>query len=252
MGPVIKYLSYIIFTLNVGVFNLFAIEYQASEILDSMIVSFSPFSSKGIMKQEIIRSNKIINRSTFEYYSQKYGSDIMIKYIAPESILGNAFLSINNGADIWVYIPKFDRSRKIVDHAKCEKVLGGDFTYLDLSGKGQWRDGYRIKKINSREKKHYLLLLIPRSKLDPEYDSLKVYINKRSYYPNRVLYYKNNVKYKTLRFKELAEVQNVNTSMLFNMKNHLDNSETNIRIIDITYNITFDKYFFSKNNIISN
>ncbi len=248
----IKYFLYIIFTLNVGVFNLFAIEYKASEILDSMIISLSPFSSKGIMEQEIIRSNKIINRSTFEYYSQKYGSDIMIKYISPESILGNAFLSINNGADIWVYFPKLNRSRKIVDHAKFEKVLGGDFTYLDLSGKGQWRDDYRIKKINSGEKKHYLLLLIPRSKLDPKFDSLKVYINKRSYYPNRVLYYKNNIKYKTLRFNELSEVQNVNTSMLLNMKNHLDSSETNIRIIDINYNITFDKYFFSKNNIISN
>lgn len=248
----IKYFLYIIFTLNLGVFNLFAIEYQASEILDSMIVSLSPFSSKGIMQQEIIRSNRIINRSTFEYYSKKNGSDIMVKYIAPESIRGNAFLSINDGTDIWVYFPKLDRSRKIDNHTKFEKVLGGDFTYLDLSGKGQWRNDYRIKKINSGEKKHYLLLLIPRSRLEPEYDSLKVYVNKGSYYPNRVVYYKNNIKYKTLRFKELAEVQNVHRSMLFNMKNHLDNSETNIRIIDIIYNITFDEDFFSKNNIISN
>ena len=97
--------------------------------------------------------------------NEEYVYEVSIN-ISPESILGNAFLSINNGADIWVYFSKLNRSRKIVDHAKFEKVLGGDFTYLDLSGKGQWRDDYRIKKINSGEKKHYLLVdILPNSQI---------------------------------------------------------------------------------------
>ena len=247
----IKHIFYNIFVIQISVFNLFAFEYEAYEILDSMIISLNPFSSKSMMKKEIIKSNQITHISTFESYSNQFGTDVMIKYIEPENISSNAFLSINDGDEIWVYNSKLNRSRKIINDAKFENLQGGDFTYFDFSGKGRWRVNYKIKKINSNDKKHYLLLLKPLLNEKTKYDSLKVYINKSSYYPDRVLYYKNNIKFKTLRFKELVDIQGINTSMLLNMKNHLNNSETNIRIKEIIYNINFDKNFFSKENIIS-
>jgi len=228
--------------------NLIAADMSAKSILDSMIMVIHPISSQGKMEQEIITSSNIKRVFTFNYFSER-GTNVLIRYIEPRKVKNNAFLIKNNAEDIWVYFPRTRRVRKLTSHSKKQKAQGSDFSYEDFSGSKEWKADYSIQHITSDERANYLLSLTRKVDAVISYDSLKIYVNKLNYYPDRIFYYQDDIHLKTLHFQDIQHIQGIPTAMSMRMENHAENSHTTITILDIKYNVIFNEGFFTEQNL---
>ena len=204
-------------------FGLFAANISADAILDSMTAVMQPEASQGKMEQEIITSTHKKRVFTFEYFSSNNGEDVLIRYQKPKKVKNNAFLIKNNGDDIWIYFPRTRRVRKLASHAKKQKFSGED--------------------------NNYLLAFTPRPEVDTGYDALKIFVNKLNYYPDRIQYYKKGEHFKTLTFKDVEDIQGIPTAMIMHMENHMEDSETTMKILEMKYDVNFDDAFFTERNL---
>ena len=222
---------------------------SASVILDSMMMVMQPASSKGNMEQEIISSANVKRIFTFEYFSENKGENVLIRYTEPRKVKNNAFLIKNNGDDIWVYFPRTRRVRKLASHAKKQKAQGSDFSYEDFSGSENWETDYNVSRSESGERETYLLIFTRKENVDVSYERQKIYVDKRNYYPQRIEYFQDNEHVKTLTFSDVVELQGYPTAQTMTMTNHIEESQTQMRILDMEYNVQFDEGFFTERNL---
>ena len=224
-------------------------ELSAIAILDSMISVMQPSSAEGKMEQEIISSKNIKRTLTFDYFSEHNGENILIRYIAPRKVKNNAFLIKNNGDTVWIYFPRTRRVRKLASHAKTQKAQGSDFSYEDFSGSNNWVRDYKVRRSESGERETYLLILTRKKNVDVSYERQKIHVDKRNYYPKKIEYFQNNELVKTLTFSNILELQGYPTANNMTMKNHIKDSQTHIRILDMEYNVQFEDGFFNEGNL---
>ena len=239
----------IVLILYLFLAETFAADLSAISILDSMISVMQPNGAKGLMEQEIITSSNIQRIFEFEYFSSNKGENVLIRYLKPKKMKNNAFIVKNNGDNIWVYFPKTRRVRKLANHAKNQKAHGSDFSYEDFSGSEGWKKKYFIKQEFSGERENYLLVLLPRPAVETGYDTLRIFVNKLSYYPDRIQYFMDGGHFKTLRFKDVKVVQGIPTPMIMQMENHTDNSRTTIKILEMSYKMEYEEGFFTERNL---
>ena len=230
-------------------FGIFAADVSADALLDSMTSVMQPEASQGKIEQEIITSNHEKRVFTFEYFSSNKGEDVLIRYQKPKKVKNNAFLIKNNGDDIWVYFHRTRRVRKLASHAKKQKAQGSDFSYGDFSGSEEWKKDYYVNHEFSGEDDNYLLVFTPRPEVDTGYDTLRIFVNKLSYYPDRIQYFKDGEHFKTLTFKDVKDIQGVPTAMLMHMENHMEDSHTTMKILDMKYDVKFEDDFFTERNL---
>jgi hypothetical protein len=63
------------------------------------------------------------------------------------------------------------------------------------------------------------------------------------------LYYQHGDHLKTLNFKDVKEIQGIPTAMSMRMENHVEDSQTTMRILEMKYDVVFDEGFFSERNL---
>ena len=76
-----------------------------------------------------------------------------------------------------------------------------------------------------------------------------IFVNKLSYYPDRIQYFKNGGHSKTLTFKDVKDIQGVPTAMVMHMENHIDDSHTTMKILEMKYDVKFEEDFFTERNL---
>jgi hypothetical protein len=76
-----------------------------------------------------------------------------------------------------------------------------------------------------------------------------IYVNKLNYYPDRMLYYQDGIHLKTLNFQDVKEIQGIPTAMSMFMENHVEESQTTMRILEMKYDVIFDDGFFTERNL---
>ena len=230
-------------------FWIFGADLSADAILDSMTSVMQPETSLGIMEQEIITSSNVKRMFTFEYFSSNKGENVLIRYHEPKKVKNNAFLIKNNGDDIWIYFPRTRRVRKLASHARKQKAQGSDFSYEDFSGSKEWKKDYYVNHEFSGEDNNYLLVFTPRPEVDTGYDALRIFVNKLSYYPDRIQYFKKGEHYKTLTFKDVIDIQGFPTAKIMHMENHVEDSQTTMKILEMKYDVKFEEDFFTERNL---
>jgi len=239
----------ILFFLCFTSIGIFAADLSADAILDSMTSVMQPEVSQGKMEQEIITSSHEKRVFTFEYFSSNKGEDVLIRYQKPKKVKNNAFLIKNNGDDIWIYFPRTRRVRKLASHARKQKAQGSDFSYEDFSGSKEWKKDYYVNHEFSGEDNNYLLVFTPRPEVDTGYDALRIFVNKLSYYPDRIQYFKKGEHFKTLTFKDVIDIQGFPTAKIMHMENHVEDSQTTMKILEMKYDVKFEKGFFTERNL---
>ena len=59
----------------------------------------------------------------------------------------------------------------------------------------------------------------------------------------------DNENVKTLTFSDVVELQGYPTAQTMTMTNHIEESQTQMRILDMEYNVQFDGGFFTERNL---
>jgi outer membrane lipoprotein-sorting protein len=134
-------------------------------------------------------------------YIQKGSDKRLFKFTAPASQRGIAFLSLP-GDVIYIYLPAYEKERRIASHVKNQSFAGTDFSYDDMESKplAEEYDPELIGQTNEIWK----LKLIPKPGTQSDYSRLEMEIGKDNHYMRKVTYYdRGGQKFKILENRKL-------------------------------------------------
>jgi len=144
----------------------------------------------------------------------------LYRYTQPESQVGVATLSLPGGV-MWLYMPAFEKPKKITLLAKSQAFTGTDFSYEDMESR-TYSDRFIPKLLETMENE-YVLELIPKS-AKSEYSKIIAYINRTNCYPILMEYYdKQNKKIKeaTYIYEKIGSYWNAKEVTMTDLrKNH--------------------------------
>jgi len=242
-----------LFAISLLLLNvLVAADPSGTELLNKIIDLMNPENARGIMEQTIVTTTGDHRTFRYETYMGNRGESSLMRYLEPSRVKGNAILMTDYSDNIWMYNRRTDRVRKLASSAKNQKFEGSDFTYEDMGSGDSWKEDYTpvlkgTKKINGT--KCYKLELQSRTD-DNSYNKMVCYVRMDDFFPIQIDYYdKKDVFIKSLYLEDIQKIEGVLTPMKMIMRNHRDQTETVMEYISITYDVTFDKYFFTERNL---
>jgi outer membrane lipoprotein-sorting protein len=139
------------------------------------------FESKLVMKQP--------NGSTREYVFttyQKAPHKRLVRFSAPGDVKGMGVL-IESNETMYVFLPGFQRVRRMGTHIKNQSFMGSDFSFEDMA-EIAYGDIYDAKLAGSDEK-NWILELTAKAGQDLEFPKIKLWADKTMFQPTRLDYY---------------------------------------------------------------
>jgi outer membrane lipoprotein-sorting protein len=204
---------------------------DANAVLEKMDkIFYSPVDKQG--KVAIILTDKTGKEKIREAQMYQKGRDKKLyKYTKPESQLGVATLSLPNDV-MWLYMPAFEKPKKISMLAKKQSFTGTDFSYEDMATT-LYADRFTPDSLQI-EQDLYVLRLIPKSD-NSAYSKVIVRINKTYGYPATMEFYNakgKKIKESTYRYEKIGEYWNAAEVV---MKDLEKNHSTKILLSDIKF-----------------
>jgi len=165
-------------------FNLSA--QNAGEILHKMDLQAATIKDKTadvVMEMINNKTGKVKTRKAI--LKQKMPYKTLFRFTYPPSQAGIGTLSLP-GNIVYLYLPAFGKPKKISNLANSGAFSQSDFSTEDM-GPRNWVKNYTATLLNTNDTS-YVLNLVPKSK-DKEYSKLVVSVNKKHFYPQKVVYY---------------------------------------------------------------
>ncbi|MCG2716628.1 MAG: outer membrane lipoprotein-sorting protein [Candidatus Marinimicrobia bacterium] len=225
---------------------------SGSEILDKIIDLMNPENAKGVMEQTIVTTSGDTRTFKYDMYMTNRGEKSLMRYLSPSRVKGNALLMTDFSDNIWMYNRRTGRVRKLASHAKKQKFEGSDFTYEDMGSGDSWKTDFNpvLKGIEKVDKVHCFKLELQAKSEDVSYSKMICWVRVGDFFPIQIDYYdEKNVFTKTLFLQDIRTIEGVLTPMKMVMRNNLDRTETVMEYVNITYDVEFDKGFFSERNL---
>ncbi|MDB4966025.1 MAG: Outer rane lipoproteinsorting protein [Myxococcales bacterium] len=139
------------------------------------------FESKLVMKQP----NGSIREYVFTTY-QKFPSKRLVRFSAPGDVKGMGVL-IESAETMYVFLPGFQRVRRMGTHIKNQSFMGSDFSFEDMA-EIAYGTIYDAKLVGSDEK-NWILELNAKAGQDLEFPKIKLWADKSMYQPTKLEYY---------------------------------------------------------------
>ncbi|HNR64923.1 MAG TPA: outer membrane lipoprotein-sorting protein [Atribacterota bacterium] len=169
---------------------------------------------------------------------------ILMRFLSPKNVEGVTLLSLDNGDKIQLFMPAYQRTRRISGTTKKDNFMGTDFSYEDL-GMDYQNDDY-LKKLLEETETQFIIEVIPMDE-DINYSKFLLYINKEQFYLDKVEFFDLEGTFtKMLEIKEVKiDEEGKNTPTKIEITNIIDNHKTILNIKDIEYDLQLAGDFFS-------
>ncbi len=169
---------------------------------------------------------------------------MLMRFLSPKSVEGVTLLSIENGDKIYLYMPAYQKPRRIAGSSKQENFMGTDFSYEDLSMDYQNEEYH--KELLKETEEQFVLEVIPDDE-DTSYSKFVLYVNKKQFYVEKVEFYDLDEQLgKTLVIKEVKfDDEGKFTPMEMEMNDIIDKHQTQMNIKEIEYNLDLSDSFFT-------
>ncbi len=139
----------------------------------------------------VIRDGKIIKSMAFT--AKLKGLKMkLVKFTAPGDVRGMAVLTTENG-NMYVYLPSYQRVRRIAAHVRNQGFMGTDFSPDDIGGSAL-TIGWKANVVNQDEKQ-WILDLLPTPDNDSMYKRLRVTVLKKTEGVSRIEYFGSDNKH---------------------------------------------------------
>ena len=190
-----------------------------------------------------------------ESWSKDEGEKTLVRYLEPRRVKDQAILMLNNADDIWSFFPRTQRVRKLATHAKKQKMQGSDFSYEDMGSGDAFIEDYTAERLEDEAMEGedcFTLELTRNEDSNLSYSRLKMWIIKETFLPIVIDYYDEDDP--ELRLKRLVQsnfktIDGVPTAMKSIMFNQLDDTQTEIELLEIKYNIPLEDDQFTERNL---
>ncbi len=239
-----KLLNPFLFTLLMFVNGALAQSLSADQILDRAddVVNEAP-DMEAMVEMVLVESSG--GRSTRETEMYQKGTDYrLIRFLTPADQRGIGFLSLPDNVN-YLYLPAFDRIRRIASHVENENFAGTDFSYDDLSS-FRFSEKYE-PSLSDQDSEFYILELTPKSGISTDYSKLMMWVRLDNYYPTRIEYYNRSGElWKVLEQKGLRQISGYWIAIDREMTDMLSGHSTSINMTDVEVNTGLDVNIFSQ------
>jgi outer membrane lipoprotein-sorting protein len=134
------------------------------------------YQDQHIVMRMIVDDNGATKQARLETM-QKGGKKRFIRFLAPGDVKGMAIL-IEDRQSMYVYLPQFQKVRRIAGHARNQSFMDADFSNDDM-GAINFSDDW-LPTLESETDSDAKVRLKPKPGVDSEFDSLLVTIDKKS------------------------------------------------------------------------
>jgi outer membrane lipoprotein-sorting protein len=167
----------------------------------------------------------------------------ILKFLSPAEIRNLGFLSLADD-QMYLYLPAFDRVRRVASHARKESFAGSDLSNDDLST-GKYTTHYGAE-ITSETDTEYILELKRKPGSDRIYPRVLAWVNKNDFTASKMELYDDQDKlWKTSEF-ENEKIQGYWTPKRLEMKDVQKDHTTILKITKIDYDTDLDDKVFTK------
>lgn len=191
--------------------------------------------------------------ATKRWISERLGafgkSKGIIRFTAPAEVKGVALLVINHpdrSSDQWMWTPATGRERRIALQDRSTRFFGTDFSFEDLEERDanqfEFRllgeeevDGAPCWKIDSR----------PGRGKTSQYERQSVWIRKADYVPARLESYARGKAVRSLRYRQIENVQGIPSARILEMTDLTRNSRTLLKLEKLEYNVPLKEEMFT-------
>jgi outer membrane lipoprotein-sorting protein len=176
------------------------------------------------------------------YYKDKDDWSLS-KFVAPAEVRDLGFLSLADDK-MYLYLPAFDRVRRIASHARKESFAGSDLSNDDLST-GRYVDHFSAK-VTKETEEEYVLELTRKPGSNRIYPRSVVWVNKQNFtIPKMELFDKNDRLWKTFE-GEYAQIQGYWTMTSLTMTDVQKKHKTVMTMEDIQFDVGLDEKTFTQ------
>lgn len=242
-------ISIIMFIMIFTISGFVLANLTGQEILEKVRYSTQPKTSYSKMKMELYSSSgQLRERKLESYRDNREGDKAMNRFLAPASVEGTSFLSLekNDKEDMYLYLPVLGSVRKISSSQKNGSFVGTDFTYNDLNliGGGDYNKDYNAIVL-AEDNEKYILRLVPTDS-DIDYKYIKMWVKKEGCYILKSEFYdqKGGLK-KVLIPENFEKISGYWTPRKSTMENVQEGTKTVIYMEKITYDQPINNRIFT-------
>ncbi len=233
----------------------FGQELTGDEIIQKVNEIFNVDSSYGKAKMTIVTTSGQKRTFIYESWSKNKGEKNLVRYLEPARVKGQAVLMLNNADDIWMFFPRTQRVRKLATHAKKQKMQGSDFSYEDMGSGDAFIEDFTPKRLKDEKMEGYdcyKVELTRKAESDISYSTLIIWVIKENFVPIVIDYYDENDP--TLLNKQLVQsdirvIDDIPTAMKMIMYNKIDNTQTEMELLEAKYNVQLDDKMFTEREL---
>jgi outer membrane lipoprotein-sorting protein len=167
----------------------------------------------------------------------------LTKFVSPAEVRDLGFLSLADDK-MYLYLPAFDRVRRIASHARKESFAGSDLSNDDLST-GRYVDHFSAK-ITKETDQEYVLELTRKPGSNRIYPRSIVWVNKENFtIPKMELFDKNDKLWKTFE-GQYEQIQGYWTMTGLTMTDVQKKHKTIMTVGDIQFDVGLDDKTFTQ------
>jgi outer membrane lipoprotein-sorting protein len=224
-------------------FSGFSVNAQtAAEILKKTDdVMYAPKDQSA--KVKIILTDKKGNQQEREAgYIQKGSGMRLFKFTAPASQMGIAFLSLPDDV-MYIYLPAYEKERRIASHVKNQNFAGTDFSYDDMESK-PLSDEYNAELL-AETGDAWKLKLVPKEGVQSDYSRIEMVINKDNNYLRQADYFdRGGQKVKQLLNKKIEKTDGYWAATEIEMTDLVKQHSTIFKTMELSFddNLTADHF----------
>jgi outer membrane lipoprotein-sorting protein len=234
--------------LSLNLFVCAAGQLTANEIIDKVRENQIEYENSKTQAEMILidKDGKQETREIIMFEKEEEDDKItmLMRFLSPKSVEGVTLLSIENGDKIYLYMPAYQKPRRIAGSSKQENFMGTDFSYEDISMDYQSED-YE-KELLEETEEQFVIAVLPDDE-DTSYNKFVLYVNKEQFYVEKVEFYDLDGKFtKTLEIKEVKiDDEGKFTPLRMELNNIIDKHQTQMNVQEIEYNLDLSSSFFS-------
>ena len=234
---------------------LFSRELTGEYIIQKVNELMNVQTSYGKAKMTIVTTSGQKRTFIYESWSKNKGEKNLVRYLEPRRVKGQAVLMLNHADDIWMYFPRTQRVRKLATHAKKQKMQGSDFSYEDMGSGDAFIEDFSPERLEDEKMEGhdcFKLELTRKQESDISYSRLIMWVIKENYYPIVIDYYDEDdpsLWEKRLVQSDIRVIDNIPTAMKIVMYNKQDNTQTEMELIEVKYNVKLDDSMFTERGL---
>jgi len=218
------------------------------EIMDKMEETAPDHTTQKTISEMILIDQKgkeeVREMVMFSQEGEDEKTSTLMRFLSPKSVKGVTLLNIDDGEKIYLYMPAYNKPRRIAGSSKGEEFMGTGLSYEDMSM--DYKDKDYEKKLLEETDGEYIVEVLPSGE-DVSYKKIILTVDKEKFYAKKVEFYKVSENLtKTLEIVQIQIDENDKITPIELVFTDLEkNQKTKIVIKEMEYNVELSSDFFS-------